>query len=275
MKPDAAVANPTTISSAALVGVDHSADAAAKTPNTLVKRISNPSVFLDLTSVQFLQSRLHRLRQVPLERPSSPGEFPVAGEAGWQVHQNDDRDDADRDFLNPVRERDGQAAEAHALFQVAKHLDQRGNHDDAGNGTAEAVHAANHQHRQGDECRAQIERARIDDTQEVRIERAGETYDEGADDEGDQSLADDIDSRGAGGDCLIAGGAKRQAGAGDRVEIGDYDGDRRTEPSVPDIHGGRRADNRTLSTRHRVPVRIDVVDDAEQPEGGDRGGDPR
>src|SRR5258708_15987225 len=143
MKPEAAVANPTTIAWAAGAGVPHSAVAAAKALSVVVKRIYPFLRFVRRTSVQFLQGRLHRSRQPPLERPSSPGEFPVAGEAGWQVHQDDDGDDADRDLLNPVRECDGQTAEADAPFQVAKHLDQCGDHHDAGDGAAEAVHPAN------------------------------------------------------------------------------------------------------------------------------------
>src|SRR4030088_874558 len=107
MKPDAAVANPTTISSAARAGVHHSAVAAAKAPSVLVKRILPFLGFGHRTSVQFLQGRLQRPRQPPLERPSSPGEFPVAGEAGWQVRRDDNGNDADRDLLNPVREGDG------------------------------------------------------------------------------------------------------------------------------------------------------------------------
>src|SRR6266581_8626394 len=109
MKPDAAVANPTTISSAARAGVAKSADAAANTPNTLTKRIRNSSIW---TSVRFFQGRLHRGRQASLERPSAPGEFSVTGEAGRQVHQDDDGDDADRDLLNAVRQCDRQAVEA-------------------------------------------------------------------------------------------------------------------------------------------------------------------
>src|SRR5450755_4310993 len=266
MKPDAAVANPTTISSAASAGVASSADAAAKMPNSFTKRICNSSIW---TSVRFFQSRLHRWRQAPVERPSAPGEFPVAGEAGGQVHQDDDCDDADRDLLNSIGQRDRKAAEADAFFQVAKQLDQGRNHDDASNRAAETIHTADHQHRQSDEGGAQIERARVHDAQEVRIERAGDADDEGADNEGDQSFADDVDSGSARRYRLIAGGAQRQAGAGNRVEIGDRDGDRGAKPSVPDIHGGRRADDRALPARDRIPVRIDIVDDAEQSEGGD------
>src|SRR5882757_2522993 len=102
MKPDAAVANPTTISSAAKAGVVSSADAAARTPNTLTKRIRNSSIW---TSVRFFQGGLHRWCQAPLQRPSAPGEFPVAGQAGGHVHQDDDGDDTDRDLLHPVRQR--------------------------------------------------------------------------------------------------------------------------------------------------------------------------
>src|ERR1700731_3818286 len=102
MNPDAAVANPTTISSAARAGVHPTAIAAAKVPSTVLKRIRHSSLFLYGTSVRFFQGRFHGLRQAPLQRPSAEGDFPVAGEAGRQVHQDDDRDDADRDLLNPV-----------------------------------------------------------------------------------------------------------------------------------------------------------------------------
>src|SRR3979490_2186189 len=113
MKPDAAVANPTTISSAASAGVANSADAAARMPSTLTERIRNSSMW---TSVRFFQGGLHGWCQAPLQRPSAPGKFPVAGQAGGQVHQDDDRDDADRDLLHPVRQCDRQAAEADAFF---------------------------------------------------------------------------------------------------------------------------------------------------------------
>src|SRR5258708_19690176 len=104
MKPEAAVANPTTIAWAAGAGVPHSAVAAAKALSVVVKRIYPFLRFVRRTSVQFLQGRLHRSRQPPLERPSSPGEFPVAGEAGCQIHQDDAGGDPDRDLLNPVRD---------------------------------------------------------------------------------------------------------------------------------------------------------------------------
>src|SRR5258707_6295397 len=109
----------------------------------------------------------------------------------------------------------------------------------------------------------------------MRIERAGKPYDEGADDKGDQPLADNIDSGGAGSHRLVAGGAKRQTGAGNRVEIRDRDGARGAQPSDPDIHGSRRSDDTTLAACNGIPVRIDVVDDAQQSDGSDRGGYPR
>src|SRR5450755_2734694 len=141
MKPDAAVAKPTTISSAARVGVHHNAVAAAKVPNIVVKRISNSSSFSYRISVRFLQRRLHRLQQASSTWPSAPGQFPIAGEAGWHEHQYDDGDDPDRDLLNPIRDREGQTVEADALFQVPEQFDRRRDHDDAGDGTAEAIHA--------------------------------------------------------------------------------------------------------------------------------------
>ena len=67
----------------------------------------------------------------------------------------------------------------------------------------------------------------------------------------------------------------RSARAGNRVEIGDHDRNRRTEPANPYVHGRRYADDRTLSARDQIPVRIDIVDDAEQSEGRDRSGNSR
>src|SRR5262249_42857365 len=111
MNPEAAVAKPTTISSAARAGVNHSADPAASIPITLVKRISHSSTCTS-TSIQFLQDRPHWLCQASPKRPRAPGELLVAGESARQVHQDDDCGDADRDFLDPVWQRDGEAAKA-------------------------------------------------------------------------------------------------------------------------------------------------------------------
>ncbi len=62
-----------------------------------------------------------------------------------------------------------------------------------------------------------------------------------------EPLADHVDPGGAGSDRLVAGGAQRQPGAGNRIEIGDRDGDAGAQPADPDIHGRRDADDGALA----------------------------